>query len=167
MRHTCDWQKAVKTFHLLKPYTYQRSTPLRATPAEVFAFHENPRNIARIAPPSLRIQSVECHEKAAPGGTFRIRASQFGLPIDWTGRWEEVESPRLLVDGALRSPFAHWRHSHIFEPHPEGTLMTDRVECLLKGGTAGALATRLALPLVFTGMFRARHAATRRFFSRQ
>jgi ligand-binding SRPBCC domain-containing protein len=151
----------------VKPFLFQASTPLAAPPQAVFAFHENPRNIARIAPPSLRIQLVECNEHAAPGADFRIRASQFGMPIDWTGRWETVEPPRLLVDVSVRSPFAHWRHSHIFDPHPSGTLMTDRVECLLKGGLAGALATHIAMPLVFAGMFRARHNATRKFFAGQ
>jgi ligand-binding SRPBCC domain-containing protein len=150
----------------MKPMAYERSVDVPATPEELFRFHENPRNISKIAPASMRVESVECEESARTGGLFKIRASQFGLPIRWTGKWEAVESPSLLLDIALDSPFAIWRHSHIFEDAPAGCRMTDRVEFLLKGGCLGSLVSRLAMPVFFAGMFRARHAATRRFFSK-
>jgi ligand-binding SRPBCC domain-containing protein len=150
----------------MKTVIYERSVEINASVEELFLFHENPRNISKIAPASLRVESVECEEAARTGGIFQIRASQFGLPIRWTGQWEKVEPPRLLLDIALRSPFAVWRHSHIFEPSPGGCRMTDRVEFLLKSGWLGSLVSRLAMPVFFAGMFRARHAATRRFFSK-
>ena len=120
-----------------------------------------------IAPSTLTVQEIDCERQARPGGTFRIRARQFGLPIRWTGQWEKAEAPGLLVDTALSSPFAIWRHSHIFSQHPQGALLTDRVEYLLKGGLPGRLVSRWILPLVFAGMFRSRHEATRRHFSNQ
>lgn len=150
----------------MKPVIFERSVEISASAEELFRFHENPRNISKIAPPSLRVESVECEEAAREGGIFKIRASQFGLPIPWTGKWEAVEPPRLLLDIALDSPFAVWRHSHIFEDVPGGCRMTDRVEFLLKGGLLGGLVSRWAMPVFFAGMFRARHAATRRFFSK-
>jgi ligand-binding SRPBCC domain-containing protein len=150
----------------MNPVIYERSVEIPAPAGELFRFHENPRNISKIAPASLRVESVECEEAARKGGIFKIRASQFGLPIRWTGKWEAVESPRLLLDIALDSPFAVWRHSHIFKDTPGGCRMTDRVEFLLKGGWAGGLVSRFAMPVFFVGMFRARHAATRSFFSK-
>jgi len=150
----------------MKPFIYERSVEIPASAEELFHFHENPRNISKIAPASLRVESVECEETARVGGIFKIRASQFGLPIRWTGKWDAVETPRLLLDIAQDSPFAVWRHSHIFEEAPGGSRMTDRVEFLLKGGLLGSLISRLAMPVFFAGMFRARHAATRRFFSK-
>jgi ligand-binding SRPBCC domain-containing protein len=71
------------------------------------------------------------------------------------------------VDTAIDSPFAIWRHSHIFSAHPGGARLTDRVEYLLKGGIAGSVASRWVLPWIFTAMFRARHAATRKYFLNQ
>lgn len=146
---------------------FQASTLLRATPAEAFDFHADPRNIARIAPPSLVLQEVETGGPARVGGRFRIRARQHGLPLRWTGIWERVEKPRALVDTALESPFAHWRHSHLFEPVGDGCLMTDRIEYLLKGGTAGRIASVVVMPLVLAAMFRSRHVATRRLFDKR
>lgn len=150
----------------MKPMIFERSVEISASTEELFRFHENPRNISKIAPASLRVESVECEETARPGGVFRIQARQFGLPIRWTGKWATVEPPNLLLDIALDSPFAVWRHSHIFEDTPGGCRMTDRVEFLLKGGWPGSLVSRWAMPWFFAGMFRARHAATRRFFSK-
>jgi ligand-binding SRPBCC domain-containing protein len=151
----------------MKPYIFESSTPVKATPAALYKFHENPRNMKLIAPRSLKVEEIECREEAKAGDTFRIRATQFGLPIRWTGHWEKAEAPSVLVDTALSSPFAIWRHSHIFSTHPQGALLTDRVEYLLKGGWAGRLVSRWILPLVFAGMFRSRHEATRRHFLNQ
>lgn len=144
---------------------FQASTLLRTTPREAFDFHADPRNIARIAPPSLALEKVETPGPAVVGRQFRIRARQYGVPLRWTGIWERVEAPGALVDTAIESPFAHWRHSHLFEEAPGGCRMTDRVEYLLKGGLAGRIASVVVMPLVFTAMFRARHAATRALFA--
>lgn len=151
----------------MKPFVFESSTPVRTTPETLYEFHENPENMRLIAPATLTVQEITCQKKAKAGETFRIRARQFGLPIRWTGQWEKAEAPSVLVDTALSSPFAIWRHSHIFSKHPEGSLLTDRVEYLLKGGLAGRLVSRWILPLVFAGMFRSRHEATRRHFSNQ
>lgn len=151
----------------MKPFVFESSTPVRTTPETLYEFHENPENMRLIAPTTLTVQEITCQKQAKAGETFRIRARQFGLPIRWTGQWEKAEAPSVLVDTALSSPFAIWRHSHIFSKHPEGALLTDRVEYLLKGGLAGRFVSRWILPLVFAGMFRSRHEATRRHFSNQ
>jgi ligand-binding SRPBCC domain-containing protein len=149
----------------VETFFFEASTPVTASPEALFAFHENPANIRLIAPPSLKLASVESAERAVVGGEFRIRARQFGLPIDWTGRWEVVEPPVRLVDVGVRSPFALWRHSHCFRAEGAGAVMTDRVEYVLSGGVAGRWMSALLLPFVFAGMFRARHRATRRYFA--
>ena len=91
--------------------------------------------------------------------------SQFGLPLEWTGVWEEAVPNGRLVDGARKSPFRHWRHSHLFADVPGGTLMTDRVEYSLSLGLLGRLLDKTMMKLVFTVMFIARHKATRKFFA--
>jgi hypothetical protein len=144
---------------------YERSTPLPASPAAVYAFHEDPRNIRLISPASLRVEQVECAIPAVPGGRFRLRVRQFGLPLDWEGVWEEAVPQERLVDGAIRSPFRHWRHHHLFRASGDGTVMTDRVEYALPFGLLGRLLDGSVMRLVFAAMFAARHAATRRFFA--
>ena len=148
----------------MTPYLFQASTQISATPEALFLFYENPENMRRIAPPSLKIHLVECAPEAVEGEEFRIQASQFGMPINWTGRWAKVEKPGVLVDVGVHSPFSIWSHSHVFEVLGGGSLMTDRVEYLLKGGVAGKMVSRWIMPEVFRRMFQGRHKATRHYF---
>jgi hypothetical protein len=144
---------------------FERSVRLDAPPAEVYAFHEDPRNITKISPPSLRVEQVECKVPARAGEKFSLRVHQFGLPLHWIGIWEEAVPNERLVDGARKSPFRHWRHHHLFRAEGDGTVMTDRVEYALPFGLIGLLLDLTVMRLVFTAMFIARHRATRRFFS--
>jgi ligand-binding SRPBCC domain-containing protein len=145
---------------------FSRSSLIPATPEELFDFHQDPHNLRRISPPGLHILEIRANHTANPGDEFTLAVRQGPLTLRWTGRWEAVSFPRLLVDSGVRCPFAVWKHHHIFEPRPEGSLLTDRVEFRLPwllGGPAGDLVCRL---LVFPRMFAARHAATRAWFAR-
>jgi len=144
---------------------FERSVLLAAPPEEVYAFHEDPRNIVKISPSSLRVEKVECTVPARVGEEFRLRVSQFGLPLEWIGYWDEAVPCSRLVDGARKSPFRHWRHHHLFAKAPGGTLMTDRVEYALPFGLLGRLLNATVMRLVFAAMFAARHRATRKYFA--
>jgi len=145
---------------------FESSVQLSASPKDVFAFHQNPKNISYIAPSSLRILKVDAGERAIVGEKFTLLLSQFGLRLQWIGVWEAVEEDRLLVDTAEKSPFVFWRHSHIFHPSESGSTMTDRIEYTMPWGALGRTLAPLVRTLVFGPMFRARHAATRAFFAR-
>lgn len=145
---------------------FERSVVLAAPPSEVYGFHEDPRNIGKISPPSLRVERVECEVPARAGGEFRLRVRQFGLPLEWIGFWQEAAPSSRLVDGARKSPFRHWRHHHLFAVAPGGTLMTDRVEYALPFGLLGRFLDKTVMKVVFAAMFAARHRATRRFFEK-
>lgn len=145
---------------------FQKSVDLDASPEVVFAFHENPENLKKISPPSLKVKKIVAARQAIPGGEFNLEATQFGLPIRWLGRWEVVDAPHLLVDSALRGPFAHFRHEHRFARNATGgTRMTDHLEYALPfgilGWIAGVTGARIALELMFLG----RHRATKKYFA--
>jgi len=145
---------------------FTRSTLVSATPEELYRFHENPHNLRRISPPGMRILEIRAGEMARVGEEFTVAVRQGPLTLRWTGRWETADPHHLLVDTGVKCPFARWRHHHIFEPRPEGALLTDRVEFRLPwhlGGPAGDLFCRM---VVFPRMFAARHAATRALFAR-
>jgi ligand-binding SRPBCC domain-containing protein len=147
---------------------FERSTWLDAPIEAVFAFHENPRNLEQISPPSLRVERIDADAKARVGGRFHIVARQFGLPIDWLGEWLAVEPPTRLVDGARRAPFAVFDHEHVFATEGAGTRMTDRVTFALLGprwGILGHAANWFAARWVLAPMFRRRHETTRRWFA--
>jgi len=145
---------------------FTRSTLVSATPAELFRFHENPHNLRRISPPGLRILDIRAADTARTGQDFTIAVRQGPLTLRWTGRWETVAPPGLLIDTGVRCPFARWRHHHLFEPHADGAVLTDRVEFRLPWHLGGPMGDLLALRLVFPHLFAARHVATRAFFTR-
>ncbi len=148
--------------------SFQRSVQLPVTPAEVYAFHEDPRNITKISPASLRVERVECLVPARARDEFRLAVRLFGVPLEWIGVWEEADPGRRLIDGARKSPFLHWRHQHLFEgtgTSCDHTLMTDRVEYALPWGPCGRLLDVTLMPVVFAIVFMARHRATRNYFS--
>ena len=145
---------------------FQRTVLLDAPVTEVYAFHEDPRNITKISPASLQIHSVECSVPARAGDEFRLSVSQFGIGLEWIGVWEAAVPGSHLVDGARKSPFRHWRHHHLFRAEGSKTLMTDRVEYALPGGVLGLLLDLTMMPVVFSLMFIARHRATKAFFAK-
>lgn len=145
---------------------FEKSVDLDAPVGVVFAFHENPENLRKISPSSLKVKKISAAAHAVPGESFALEASQFGLPIHWIGRWEQVQHPNLLVDVGVQCPFPYFRHSHRFEAlGGTTTRMIDRVEyalpCGWLGWLAGVTGGRMALGL----MFAARHRATRTYFS--
>lgn len=144
---------------------FQRSTNVPASPAELFRFHGDPRNLRLVAPPGLRILGIDAAPEARCGEHFRVAVKQGPLTLHWEGVWERVEPPLLLVDRGVHCPFAFWQHEHRFDPAPGGAVLTDRVEfrfSLLRGGP---VADFFALHFVLPRLFAARHAATRARFA--
>ena len=144
---------------------FARSTIIAASPENLFAFHENPHNLRRISPPGMQILEINAHHIARPGEEFTVAVRQGPLTLRWTGRWETVEAPCVLVDIGVRCPFSTWRHSHIFESQSGGSLLTDRVEYRLRWRFGGPPADWIMGRLIFPRMFAARHAATLTFFA--
>ncbi len=151
----------------MKTSLFEKSTVLDAPIEAVYAFHENPHNVAKISPASFRVHRIEANPEAVAGETFTLEASQFLLPIRWRGVWDQADHPTLLADRALRSPFARFRHEHRFESIDIGrrTRMTDHLEYALPGGCFGDLIGRTIMPVFFAVLFAARHRATRDYFS--
>lgn len=144
---------------------FKKSVWLSAPIERVFEFHENPHNIRKISPGSMKVQSVDADDKAVAGARFSLEATQYGLPISWIGEWESVESPHCLVDLAVKSPFKFFRHTHAFRAEGWGTRMTDCVEYALPFGPLGAIAAESGARVALMILFRARHRATVRYFA--
>jgi ligand-binding SRPBCC domain-containing protein len=151
--------------------TFHRKVLLSAPLPVVFDFHENPHNISRICPPLLKIKHIECSVPARVSEEFYLRVSLCGIPMEWRGYWESVDSGKdggdataQLVDGAKKSPFTHWRHQHLFRAVGSYTEMTDRVEYSLGNGVFARFLNATLMRIIFEMMFLGRHIATRRYF---
>jgi ligand-binding SRPBCC domain-containing protein len=142
----------------------ERSCEIDAPIEEVFAFHLDTRNAARIAPPGQSVLSVEGSFPLRAGSEVRVRIRQ--LPLPWAQTWlvrvAAIEEPTLIVDEMLRGPFAVWRHEHRFAELPGGrTRLTDHVTYALPGGVLGRVADALAGRRLMRATFRSRQRRTR------
>ena len=143
------------------------SCTLAAPIAEVFAFHLDTRNAARISPPSQLVVSVEGTFPLALGSEVRLRTRQRPLPFTqtWRVRIARLEEPTLIEDEMLQGPFALWVHEHRFAELPDGrTRLTDHLTYALPAGPLGRIADRLVVRRLLLSTFRARHARTQALF---
>lgn len=147
------------------PCHYRRSVELEAPVESVFAFHGNPHNVGKISPRWQKVELEKGEDAPRVDADFRMVIRFFGLlPMRWHGVWKEVCEPTTLVDEALQSPFAFWRHHHEFRSlGPRRTLMTDHVEYLFPGGWLGKWFGETLGRVQFHFMFLDRHARTRRW----
>lgn len=142
----------------------ERSVEIAAPVEDVFAFHLDTRNAVLISPTGTRILAVEGTFPVVSGSlvTMRMRQRPSPLAMTWRVRIEAVEPPSRIVDVAERSPFAEWRHEHLFAAlDGDRTRMTDRVAYRLPGGPLGRLADRLIVARQLARAFEERHRRTR------
>ena len=143
---------------------FERSIEIDAPIADVFAFHLDTRNAARIASKGQEFVAIIGEFPLAEGDEVELHVRMKPLPgvQEWRVRITEVAEPVLVVDELLKGPFARFRHEHRFAPSPSGgTILTDRIEWALPGGPAGRLAEPVARHLMERS-FVERQAATKR-----
>jgi putative PIG3 family NAD(P)H quinone oxidoreductase len=153
-----------------KPTVVERSVEIEAPVAQVFRFHADTRNMPRVAPAGTTVLSVDGEFPVREGGivTMRIRQKPMPLPQEWRVRIEAVVPNRAVVDVALTSPFATWRHEHRFEElSPTRTRMTDRVTYVPPFGPLGAMLDRMMLRKLVTNGFAERQANTKTLLERR
>ena len=117
---------------------------IRATPDAVFMASLDP---------ALHVETMARYgEKmiAGPAGdiftersTVTWRARHFGIPFRLTTVVFDIDRPRRFCDRQLKGPFGSFHHEHVFEEHPDGTLMRDTVTFRSPFGPIGTLVDRL------------------------
>ena len=149
--------------------TFERSVDLDAPIAEVYAFHLDTRNAPQISPAGAKFLAIDGTFPVSVGSIITLKVRQAPIPFaqTWVVRVAVLVEDRLVVDEAVRSPFAKWRHEHRFEPLPSGgTRMTDHITYRLPFGPLGALIDRLMVRRQLATMFAERHARTAALFAR-
>lgn len=103
---------------------------------DVFRFFSDAGNLQRLTPPWLQFQILTPLPIDMRAGTridYRLRVR--GFPIRWQSEITAWEPPRRFVDEQRRGPYRLWIHEHTFEPTDRGTLVRDRVEYAVPGGS--------------------------------
>lgn len=124
------------------------------TPEKVFPFFQNPHNLERLTPPTLKfhiekVSSSEIHQGTLIDYTLRIH----GVPAKWRTEIDEWQPPFKFVDTQLRGPYNLWHHTHEFRPFCGGTLMVDVVRYRVPMGFLGWLVASSLVRKEITGIF--------------
>lgn len=142
---------------------FERSCVVRAPIGDVFAFHLDTRNAARISPRTMPVVAVRGSFPLTQGDEVEIVVRLWPTPLTqtWRVEAERIVEPTLVVDRMLQGPFPSWVHQHRFEDLGDGTTrLTDRVDYHLPLGSVGALADALVVRRMLARMFRFRHQRT-------
>ncbi len=97
-------------------YTLERTQVVRMPLDECWSFFSDPRNLARITPPSLRfrVRSDLPHDVYA-GLMIRYTVSPLlGIPMTWVTEITQVAEPSFFVDEQRVGPYRLWHHEHFF-----------------------------------------------------
>jgi len=117
---------------------------LPGSPAEVFPFFGDARNLEAITPPLLRFEVITPDPIPMQVGTIiQYRLRVHGVRVGWTTSIQEWEPGVRFVDCQIRGPYVLWHHTHTFEDDGAGgTLMKDTVRYALPFGVLGEIAHR-------------------------
>lgn len=117
---------------------YQQLVP---QPVEkVFPFFADEKNLETITPPWLNFKVLGKSTPRLQSGTLiNYKLAVRGIPLKWQSVIEDWVPNEKFVDRQIVGPYSHWHHTHTFEPHPQGTLMTDIIEYRVPGGAIGEL----------------------------
>lgn len=135
-------------------HTLQRSTTLQLPLARVFAFFEDPKNLAKITPPWLNFRIVDPERiTMRKGAEIDYLIRWMGLRMKWKTLITEYDPPHRFVDEQTKGPYSYWHHEHTFEDTAGGVLIRDRVDYRLPfwvlGDIAHALVVRRQLEQIF------------------
>jgi hypothetical protein len=135
---------------------------------EVFSFFAKPENLARLTPKSLGFiiltpQPITMKAGAIIDYTIKV----FGMRQRWRTLIETYEPPHRFIDIQLNGPYTLWHHTHAFEQHEGGTLITDHVRFVLPFGWLGDLAHFLMVRRQLQRIFSYREAVISELFGEQ
>lgn len=95
------------------------------------------------------------------GEILRLKTVKNFIPIMWEVKINKLQSPNLLVDLAIKSPFKYWKHSHIFTQKENCFCeLKDVVEYEAPFGVIGSIFD-FFISYELTKMFEYRHETTK------
>lgn len=127
---------------------------------DLFAFHMDATNLARISPPWPPFAVISSSIPPEVGDVQVFRVGPWPLAQTWQARITRIVPGRLLEDTQESGPFLRWRHQHRTVAEGRGSRLTDVVSFRLVPTPLGAfLEFYTARPLLLA-MFAWRHRRT-------
>ena len=119
--------------------TFIKSSYINCDVKSLFDFHIDTNNLQKITPNDTKVELLTKDFKPLVSQILKIKATKYFIPMNWEVKIEKIDEPNLLVDLALKSPFAFWEHKHIFIKHGNMSELKDVVTFKMPFGFIGKL----------------------------
>jgi ligand-binding SRPBCC domain-containing protein len=146
--------------------TITKSTFINCTVEELFNFHLDTNNIKLITPKHTKVELIDYEEKTYEGKVVKLKTTRAFVPINWIVKIEKYQYPNLMVDVAIKSPFAFWEHQHIFTQKGNMCELKDLIKYKPPFGIFGKIIAPL-LKKDIENMFEYRHKQTKLFLEKK
>lgn len=123
----------------------ETSLLIEASPEEVFAFHDDPRNLLKVLPAYIRVETLTGPERLHQGAKLKYVMHIGPLRFDWEAEITVYQPPSRFVDVQRSGPFRSFEHDHRFEAEGKATRLIDAVEYELPFGPLSELAARVQI----------------------
>ncbi|MEC8896259.1 MAG: SRPBCC family protein [Planctomycetota bacterium] len=139
----------------METHVLEREILLPGSPGDIFPFFSRAENLDELTPSWLHFRILTELPLEMKTGTlidYKLRVRL--LPIRWRSKITTWEPPHRFVDEQVRGPYRSWIHEHTFLEQDEGTLVRDRVEYAVWGGSLiNRLLVRPDLERIFSYRF--------------
>jgi hypothetical protein len=141
--------------------TFIHRTRIEAPADGVFRWHARPGAFERLNPPWEPVKIVACHGGVENGAVVVLRMGLGPLSQYWVAEHRDYQEGRQFRDVQVSGPFAHWVHTHRFEPDgPSACYLEDHIEYALPLGLIGQLGGGAWVRRKLERMFTYRHRIT-------
>lgn len=138
----------------MQTYSLRCEMLTKSSLQDTFAIFEDPYNLAKITPLSLKFQVTSPHRiEMRKGAEIEYTIHWLGFPMHWKTLILEYSPPVLFIDQQASGPYRFWRHRHTFEATADGTKVGDHVEYALPFGPLGKLAHAVTVRKQLLGIF--------------
>ncbi|WP_320034689.1 SRPBCC family protein [Halarcobacter sp.] len=143
---------------------FEKSIILNCSLQELFDFHLDLNNLKKITPSNMKVILLNEVSKVETGTILKIKSIKNFIPTYWEVEIKKMDSPNILVDYAIKSPFKYWEHSHIFIKRGNQVELKDVVVYQLPFGKFGKLFD-FFIKRELENMFEYRHQITKKILS--
>jgi ligand-binding SRPBCC domain-containing protein len=146
--------------------TFIKSSYINCDVKSLFDFHIDTNNLQKITPNDTKVELLTKDFKPIVSQILKIKATKYFIPMTWEVKIEKIDNPNLLVDLAIKSPFAFWEHKHIFIKHGNMSELKDVVTFKMPFGFIGKLLERFVIKDL-QKMFDFRHKITKEILEKE
>ncbi len=147
---------------------FVKESVIKAPPERVFAFHELTDAIDRLIPPWETAKILQRADISEVGSQAIVETKMLGVfTWKWVAEHTAYDPPRSFEDIQVSGPFRSWRHRHVIEEHPEGSVLRDEIEYEMPIPVFGPLAAPIGVTPRLEKLFDYRHKVTKEWAESQ